>query len=576
MRPQPGDVVGGKYRIVRLIGDGGMGAVFEAKHEKLGTPVALKFLHAELTKRPGLVARFMREAQVSARIQSQHVTRVTDVDETDDGSAYIVMELLTGESLQAVLDHQIKLPAAQAIDFALQILSGLEAAHALGVVHRDLKPDNVFITPSTGGPIVKLLDFGIAKIRESTEYQKGLTRPGAIMGTPEYMAPEQAFAADQVDHRADIYSIGAILYEMLSGDRPAYGDDAQAIVSQVMNGKVRRLDQIAADLPSGLADAVHRALEPVHTRRYASALEMRMALAPFAGELSHAGRLAATPAPAAAATPEPEGPTPTVDEKPLERPSGVPRTLPPADDPPGPAATASDRPPPTGTAVGGGQDAPPATATVGPQPPRGATQEAPKDVMQAISAGAPAAAQPGAGPAPYGAAGAAGAGYANYAPPPVRRRSGKAVGALLALLLGVLVTGGIIAIVVGSRDTDEPDQAPVLGGAPPPATTITAQGPDTPDPPVSPGPGPSPVAPGPAQPRPQPGPGRPRPAKDAGASRPDSGTVVRTDAGPVSPIPPGITLPPGLASAIPPGIPTTIPTVFPIPGFGAPPANSGR
>ena len=184
MRPNPGDVIGGKFRIVRMIGDGGMGAVFEARHEVLGTSVALKFLHTELARRQGLATRFLQEARVSASIQSPHVTKVTDVEQTADGTPYLVMELLTGESLQQLLDRQRKLPKDQAIDFVLQILSGLEAAHALGVVHRDLKPDNVFITPSTGGPVCKLLDFGIAKLRQTNDYNKGLTRPGALMGTP--------------------------------------------------------------------------------------------------------------------------------------------------------------------------------------------------------------------------------------------------------------------------------------------------------------------------------------------------------------------------------------------------------
>ena len=132
------------------------------------------------------------------------------------------MELLHGEPLQQAMDRRGKLPVEQAIDFALQILSGLESAHAIGVVHRDLKPDNVFIVPATGGPLLKLIDFGIAKLRASTEYQKGLTRAGVVMGTPEYMAPEQLFSAETVDHRADLYSLGVILFEMLSGRRPPW------------------------------------------------------------------------------------------------------------------------------------------------------------------------------------------------------------------------------------------------------------------------------------------------------------------------------------------------------------------
>ncbi|MET0791797.1 MAG: protein kinase [Polyangiaceae bacterium] len=297
MRPAPGDVIGGKYRIVRLIGDGGMGTVYEAHHEFLETSVALKFLHTELAQRAGLGSRFLQEARVSARIRSPHVTHVTDVDQTADGSPYLVMELLHGEPLQQAMDRRGKLPPEQAVDFALQILSGLESAHAIGVVHRDLKPDNVFIVPATGGPLLKLIDFGIAKLRASTEFQKGLTRAGVIMGTPEYMAPEQLFAAENVDHRADLYSLGVILFEMLSGRRPADGDDVEAIVAAVVSGNVRHLGNLEPGLAPGLLAIVERALKPDRDARFGSALEMRLALVPYAGALSYAGRLAASPEP---------------------------------------------------------------------------------------------------------------------------------------------------------------------------------------------------------------------------------------------------------------------------------------
>jgi serine/threonine protein kinase len=198
MTPRVNDLVRGKYRIVRLIGDGGMGSVYEARHEGLGSPVALKFLHPDLARRPGLAQRFAREARVSAAIQSPHVTRVTDVDLTEDGTPYLVMELLNGRSLGALLDGppEGRPSRDESVDFALQILLGLEAAHALGVVHRDLKPDNVFITTTPGGPVAKLIDFGIAKVKESGEYKQGLTFAGILMGTPEYMAPEQLFSAN--------------------------------------------------------------------------------------------------------------------------------------------------------------------------------------------------------------------------------------------------------------------------------------------------------------------------------------------------------------------------------------------
>ncbi|MCA9596660.1 MAG: protein kinase [Myxococcales bacterium] len=579
MRPSPGDVVGGKYRIVRLIGDGGMGAVYEARHELLGTNVALKFLHSELSKRPGLASRFLQEARVSARIQSPHVTRVTDVDQTPDGSPFLVMELLTGESLQQLLDRRVKLPKDQAIDFALQILSGLEAAHALGVVHRDLKPDNVFITPSTGGPLLKLLDFGIAKLREANEYQKGLTRPGAIMGTPEYMAPEQLYSADRVDHRADLYSLGVMLYEMLTGERPAYGDDAAAIVSQVAAGKVKRITEHDASLGEELAKVVHQAIDPESSRRFDSALSMRLALAPLSGELSHAGRLAATPAPAAV-IPSPSEPPPkrqdkTADLPPLEpkAPSdeaptrgGVAPTLPPDDDATAPAPPAPMAPVPVQPAP------PPATAVGGDEPPKGGTQEASKELIAELAAqGARAQAVPAPHqqqmqrPAPPQQAHYVSAGYGAAPPPmPTRKRGGG--GAIIALLLGVLVTGGAIALVVVLRNnkTDDPTPTNPLG-EPTPTTTITAQGPDpnaTTDVPPSPTPSPTPT---PVPTKTSTGGGTPVPKKDAGtdAGKADAGTTAPF---PTFPLPSGL---PPLPSGLPP-----LPTFPQIPGF--PPPNDQK
>jgi serine/threonine-protein kinase len=295
MRPQPGELINGKYRLVRLIGDGGMGSVFEARHEYLGTAVALKFLHPELARRPGLVARFLREARLSASIKSHHIAHVTDVDQATDGVAYLVMELLEGQSLMTILERERKLPLDVALDYTLQMLAGLEAAHAAGVVHRDLKPDNVFVVKTPRGPLVKLLDFGIAKLRTSKEFQVALTRPGVMMGTPEYMAPEQAFSADTVDARADVYSIGAMLYEMLAGTRPAHGESAQQIAAFILGAKVTRLSKTNPSVSEGLADVVHRAMAPSPADRFRSAAELRDALLPFCGSLSLAGRLAATP-----------------------------------------------------------------------------------------------------------------------------------------------------------------------------------------------------------------------------------------------------------------------------------------
>jgi eukaryotic-like serine/threonine-protein kinase len=327
----PGDLISGKYRIVRLIGDGGMGVVYEARHEVLGSGVALKFLHTDLAKRPGLPERFMQEARVSATIQSPHVTHVTDVDTARDGSPYLVMELLSGQSLQALLDRLGKLEVDQAVDYGLQILAGLEAAHVMGVVHRDMKPDNVFVTSTSGGPLLKLIDFGIAKLRASSEFTKGLTRAGVVMGTPEYMAPEQLVSAHTTDHRADIYSVGVMLFEMLSGCRPADGDDADIIVAAVEAGRVRNLRELEPSLPDGLIRLVERATLPSRDARFDNAAQMRLALAHFAGQLSHAGRLAAVagapPLAAPSAAPAPSQ-LPAVVHA-----ATVPKTLPP-DGPP--------------------------------------------------------------------------------------------------------------------------------------------------------------------------------------------------------------------------------------------------
>jgi eukaryotic-like serine/threonine-protein kinase len=272
-----GSVVNGKYRLTRLLGDGGMGSVFEAQHTVLGTRVAIKVLHPELARRTGLVERFLLEARVAAQIRSAHVVHVTDVDRTPDGHAYIVMDLLEGEPLAGVLDRQRKLPVGTACEYTLQILAALEAAHALGVIHRDLKPENVFVTFVGGRPVLKLIDFGIAKLRADPQ-QKKLTVAGVVMGTAEYMAPEQARSADKVDARSDLYAAGVMLYEMIAGCRPVAGDDARVIALKVERGDVVPLVQVAPEVPREIAGLVHRAMAARPELRFATATEMRLAI----------------------------------------------------------------------------------------------------------------------------------------------------------------------------------------------------------------------------------------------------------------------------------------------------------
>ncbi len=288
-----GELVGGKYRIVRRIGVGGMGSVYEASHAGLGTPLALKVLLPQLAKVPTVADRFRREAQVSATLRSPHVIRVTDVDQLPDGRPYLVMELLVGEALQQKLEREKRFSREFAVDMGLQILLGLECAHALGVVHRDLKPDNVFLSTEGVGQIAKILDFGIAKVKASPEFQS-LTRPGMVMGTPQYMAPEQAFSADQVDVRSDLYSVGVMLYEMLSGALPAKGSVPLAVAQQVIAGQVVPLQELCAGLPQGLLNLIARAMAPDRNGRFDTALDMRRALSAFTGQLSVAGHIAAT------------------------------------------------------------------------------------------------------------------------------------------------------------------------------------------------------------------------------------------------------------------------------------------
>jgi serine/threonine-protein kinase len=302
-----GSLVNGKYRLVRLLGDGGMGSVYEGTHEVLGTRVAIKVLHPELARRTGLVERFLQEARVAAQIKSPHVVQVLDVDRTPEGHAFIVMELLEGEPLSSVLDRQRRLPVSTSCEYTTQILEALEAAHALGVIHRDLKPENVFVTHVGGKPILKLIDFGIAKARRTDPQQRNLTVAGVVMGTAEYMAPEQARSADKVDARADIYAVGVMLFEMIAGARPVSGEDARVIAFKVERGEVTPLVQVVPDVPRELAGFVHRAMAARPELRFASATEMRLVLAKaMSGKAAPAavlatGAMPAVPAAAVAA-----------------------------------------------------------------------------------------------------------------------------------------------------------------------------------------------------------------------------------------------------------------------------------
>jgi serine/threonine protein kinase len=228
-----GTILAGRYRIEELLGSGGMGAVYRAEHVHMRKAVAVKVLHREMTAFPEVVARFEREAVAAGRIAHPHVVSASDFGQLDDGSFYLALEFVEGHSLSKLVDTEGALPPERALRIARQIAEALQAAHGVGIVHRDLKPDNVMLIVKDGDPdYVKVLDFGIAKIKvEDAGDQPALTQIGTVFGTPEYMSPEQA-RGEAVDARADVYTVGVILYEMLSGVSPFKDEDLVVVLTR--------------------------------------------------------------------------------------------------------------------------------------------------------------------------------------------------------------------------------------------------------------------------------------------------------------------------------------------------------
>ena len=276
----PGDVVGGKYRVERMLGIGGMGIVVAATHLELGHPVALKFLLPNLVEGKSSTPRFFREARAVARLRSEHVARVYDVGFHAEKYPYMVLELLEGCDLARVQDKSGSLPVAEAVEYVAQALAGLADAHGAGIVHRDLKPQNVFVTRrSNGAPLVKLLDFGLAKtMGPLPEGQRSLTHVSAIMGSPLYMAPEQMRGARFAETRSDLWSIGVILYELLGGAMPFEGETVFDIALAIATQTPRSLLTLRPAIDPALDAIVMRCLEKAPERRWQSAEELAAAL----------------------------------------------------------------------------------------------------------------------------------------------------------------------------------------------------------------------------------------------------------------------------------------------------------
>jgi serine/threonine-protein kinase len=273
-----GDVLAGKYRVEKILGIGGMGMVVAATHLELDQRVALKFMLPGAAESPDTAARFLREARAAGRLNSDHVCRMVDLGRFDSGAPYIVMEYLQGESLAATLRRRGPLRVSDAVDYVLQAIEGLAEAHAHGIVHRDLKPDNLFLhRRNDGGTILKVLDFGISKI----SLHGVSTRTGDIMGSPGYMAPEQMESTRSVDARADVWSLGVVLYQLVTGQPPFYGDTLPLLCMHVVNDEPAPMSAVRGDLPDGFEDAVMRCLRKEPDARYADVGELAHALAPF-------------------------------------------------------------------------------------------------------------------------------------------------------------------------------------------------------------------------------------------------------------------------------------------------------
>lgn len=276
-----GTILGGRYEIGEQLGSGGMGVVYEARRVDLADKVvAIKILHRHLRFHEEILGRFRREAEVVARLNHENIVQVLDYEAPEDGPALIVMERLRGHPLSNVLLGQGCLPVPRVAFIATQTLFALEAAHTAGVVHRDLKPENIFLTSMSGVPdIVRVLDFGIAKFIDQEENVR-LTQTGAIMGTPLYLAPEQA-RGENVDARSDLYSLGSIMYEALSGRVVFSAKSYNELLECVQRIQPRPLTELRSDLDPRLAEVVEKSLAKDPDDRFQSAREMINALAPW-------------------------------------------------------------------------------------------------------------------------------------------------------------------------------------------------------------------------------------------------------------------------------------------------------
>ena len=278
--PLLGTTLGGLYRVERLLGVGGMGRVYQARHELLGKDFAVKVLPEARAQKPAAAERFLREARAASQIDNDHIVTVVNADRDDQDRVFLVMELLEGESLAERIAKG-PLTAGAALDIASQTGEALQAAHDAGIVHRDLKPENIFLTDKDGRVFVKVLDFGISKMKNPDHADPKLTATDQIVGTPLYISPELARGIDHVDHRTDIYALGVILYEMLTGTPPFTGSNHFQLLyahgNQMPDPPSQRSKRV--NIPSHVESAILKALEKNPDERFQSMREFLSALA---------------------------------------------------------------------------------------------------------------------------------------------------------------------------------------------------------------------------------------------------------------------------------------------------------
>jgi len=275
-----GQVIDGKYRIVRLLGTGGMGAVYEGENTRIRRKVAIKVLHAAASSQPDVVTRFEREAQAAALVGSEHICEVLDLGVLPDGTRYMVMEYLDGETFSGRIKRSGRLAPPQSIPIMIQVLDALGAAHTAGIIHRDLKPDNIFILPQKGNmrDFVKILDFGVSKFSQLGGEEMNVTRAGAVVGTPYYMSPEQARGSSAIDARTDIYAIGVLLYQASTGQVPFQAQTFNELLFKIVLEVAPPPQTYAPDVDPDFAGIIQKAMAREPAQRFQSCQEFRDAL----------------------------------------------------------------------------------------------------------------------------------------------------------------------------------------------------------------------------------------------------------------------------------------------------------